>query len=980
MTPTETPSRQDQLRALEDLRSQVKGRVLTDPVNQLLYSTDASAYQETPLGAVLPESQEDLVAIARFAQEHKISLIPRAAGTSLAGQCVGAGLVVDTSKMNQVVDIDPSRNKATVQPGVILDDLNDHLSPHGLIFGPETSTSNRCMLGGMIGNNACGTHSIIWGTTRDHTVEIDAVLSDGSTATFKDLTRAELEEKKKLDNLEGQIYREVCRIIDENRDKILECYPKQDILRRNTGYALDSMAIHQPWNPQGQPFNLARLLCGSEGTLAMTSQARLNLAQLPKHKLLVCAHFNTLDASMHGTILAVKHDPAAVELMDDKILEATYENIEQTRNRFWVEGTPAAVLVVELFDDDAQNLENRAQALIADYKSRGLGYAFPIVRPPDLGRVWALRKAGLGLLMGVPGDVKAVTVIEDTAVAVDDLPAFTERMEEMMQKYGTQCVYYAHVSVGEMHLRPTLNIKTREGLDAFKGIASDTADLVSEFGGSLSGEHGDGRLRAPFVSRMLGEEVYALLRELKRAFDPNNLLNPHKIVDPLPIDADLRISPDTPIRDRKTFFNWDADQGLLRAAEKCNGAGACRKSPGRGTMCPSYMVTRDEKDATRGRANLFRRVLTELEPHEALEDDDLNEILNLCLSCKGCKSECPASVDMARMKAEYLQQRYDARGTPLKARIFGEFGRLTSLARWTPKLASGLLNTSLNKKILGVHPKRTIPKIASQTFGAWAKRRTPHNNAGTRGHVVVFNDAFTHYNDPHVGIAAVQFLEMAGWKVTVTHDLESARTQISKGLLRRAKEVLRESIEALHEHASQGTAIIGLEPSAILTFRDEAPDLVDGEDLRAKARTVAENAFLIEEFIAREIREGRLDALPFSSKERRYLLHGHCHQKAIAGVQDTVKILGLLPNTQVDVIPSGCCGMAGSFGYEKKHYEFSMKIGEMVLFPAIREAEDGTQIVAPGTSCRHQIHDGTGARALHPAEILRDALAEGLQG
>lgn len=835
------------------LRGALQGELLLDPVSRLLYATDASIYQETPAGVALPERREDLVALARFASARRLPLIPRAAGTSLAGQCVGAGLVVDTSRMNQVLEVDAVRRRVRVQPGVVLDDLNDQLAPTGLLFGPETSTSNRCMIGGMIGNNSCGTHSIIWGTTREHTVEIEAVLSDGSLARFGPLDPDQLHHKRQQRDLEGAIYRHVCGLLDQHRALIVARYPRPEILRRNTGYALDALANSQPWDPDGPPFNLARLLCGSEGTLALTAEATLNLVALPKKKLLLCAHFETLEASMVATVTAVAHKPAAVELMDRRILEATRDNLEQARNRFWVQGDPEAVLAVEFYGDDEAALEASASALIAAWRREGLGYAFPIVKSAEIGRVWSLRNAGLGLLMGIPGDVKAVTVIEDTAVAVPDLPAYTARMQALMEKYKTQCVYYAHVSVGEIHLRPELNIKTEEGVAAFKGIAQDTADLVAEFGGSLSGEHGDGRLRAPFIGQMLGEEVYGLLRGLKAAFDPLAILNPHKIVDPLPIDADWRVSPQTPQPERATVFDWGADQGLLRAAEKCNGAGACRKSPGRGTMCPSYMATRDERDTTRARANLFRRVLTELGPAQAFDDDDLYDVLDLCLSCKGCKSECPANVDMARMKAEFLQQRYDARGVPLRARVFGEFAGLTGLARWTPGLASWAINTGLNKKLLGVHPARRVPAIAAQTFGAWAKRRSPR--PGPKGEVVLFNDAFTNYNDPEVGIAAVELLEGLGYTVKVTQGITSGRTQISKGLLRRARAVISAAVEALAPEAAQGRWIVGLEPSALLTFRDEAPDLV-GEALRDKARLVARQAVLLEELLARAAREG----------------------------------------------------------------------------------------------------------------------------
>lgn len=981
LTPLEdgtAPVRQALVRQAEllsELERAIDGEVQADPITRMLYATDASIYQQQPLGVVRPRHRDDCVAIVKFAARHGLALIPRAAGTSLAGQCVGEGLVVDISRhMTGVLEVDPAQHRVRVQPGVILDDLNDMLAPHGLIFGPETSTSNRCMIAGMIGNNSCGTHSIIWGTTRDHTLEIEAVLSDGSVARFGDLTPEALDAKKALQTLEGQLYRDVCALIDAHRDTILARFPRPEVLRRNTGYALDVLARSQPWEPDGPPFNMCRLLCGSEGTLALITEATLNLVPLPRHKLLVCAHFETLDESMHGTVLAVEHSPAAVELMDRRIMEATRDNIEQARNRFWLEGDPEAVLVVELFDDDPEQLEARAQTLIEDYKARGMGYAFPIVRPPDLGRVWKLRKAGLGLLMGIPGDVKAVTVIEDTAVAVKDLPEYVRRMAELMARHDTRCVYYAHASVGELHLRPELNMREEEGLAKFKAIAEEVADLVREFGGSLSGEHGDGRLRAPYIARMLGEEVEAMLGQVKGSFDPEDRFNPHKIVAPLPIDADMRITPQTPAPALKTFFDWSADHGLIRAAEKCNGAGACRKSPGRGTMCPSYMATREERDSTRGRANLFRQALHAPDPAEGLTRKELYDVLDLCLSCKGCKSECPASVDMGRMKAEFLQHYHDKHGTPLRARVFGEFAGLTRMAAWTPWLSSKMINTALAKRVLGVHPKRQVPTIARETFGAWARRHKAIG-AGDQGRVVLFNDAFVHYNDPHIGQAALEVLEAAGFVVEVTHGLSSGRTQLSKGLLRRARAVIGHAVEALYPHAEAGLSIVGLEPSAILTFRDEAPDLLEGEALKRKAEVVASQTLTFEEFIVQAHDAGQLGALRFDERPRRVLVHGHCHQKALIGINPTLAALRVIPGATVEAIASGCCGMAGSFGYEAEHYELSMKIGAMVLFPAVRDASPDTLFAAPGTSCRHQIADGTGAKALHPAELIRQAIA-----
>ena len=963
--------------ALEQLEQRIEGDLLTDITHRRLYSTDASVYQQLPLGVVRPRHRADCEAIVRFAGEHGIPLIPRAAGTSLAGQCVGSGLVVDISRhMTEVLEVNAEERWVRVQPGVILDDLNDLLAPHGLMFGPETSTSNRCMIAGMIGNNAAGSHSIVHGTTRDHVLEIEAVLGDGSVTRFGPLTEEQLSERRGRDDLEGAIHRELVDLLQTNRELILARSPKPEILRRNTGYPLDRLLEQPPLVDEGTPFNLAPFLCGSEGTLALITEATLNLIPIPRHNLVVCAHFETLDEGTRGTVLALDHDPSAVELMDGAILELSKQNLEAARNRFWVQGDPQAVLAIELFDDDPDTLQRRAQALIEAFGEAGMGYAFPVVESERVPQVWAVRKAGLGLLTGVRGDHKPVTVVEDVAVAPTDLPRYVERMQELMARHGASAVYYGHASVGELHIRPVLNFRDADDVRAFRAIASDVADLAGEFDASLAGEHGVGRLRAEFIEQVLGADYVDLLRRVKRAFDPAGLFNPGKIVDARPMDTDLRIAAGHEVPDLDTVLDWSGELGLLRAAERCNGAGACRKSAGRGTMCPSYMATGEELHSTRGRANLFRHLLSADDPSSALSSDELHDALELCLSCKGCASECPSSVDIARMKAEFLQHHHDAHGTPLAANVLGQFGRFAALARFTPTIASMFSNTGLAKKLLGVDPRRKVPPFAAQTFSAWFRRHRPHACAGERGVAVLFADEFTEYTDPAVGIAATEFLEAAGFRLIAPRGLDSARTQISKGLLRKARAAFEKAITTLHPHAEQGLPIIGLEPSAILGFRDEAPDLIRGEEMKVMAATVAERAMLFEEFVVQEHQAGRLDLLSFTDDAPpRILLHGHCHQKSLVGVQPSVDALELIPGAVVEVIPSGCCGMAGAFGYA--HFDVSMTIGEQVLFPAVRGAAEGTIIAAPGTSCRHQIHDGTQHTALHPAQILRDAIELG---
>ena len=959
---------------LDDLSRRIDGDVLTDSTHRLLYSTDASVYQQLPLGIVRPRHGADCETIVRFAAEHQIPLIPRAAGTSLAGQCVGAGLVVDISRyMTEVIEVNAAQRWVRVQPGVILDDLNDLLAPHGLMFGPETSTSNRCMIGGMIGNNAAGSHSIVHGTTRDHVLELEVVLADGSVARFGSLDDDELAERRRGEGLEGAIYREVVETLQTHRELIRASAPKPEILRRNTGYPLDRLLDHRPLADEGPPFNLAPLMCGSEGTLALITEARLNLIPIPTHNLVVCAHFETLDEGTRGTVLALEHEPSAVELMDGAILELSKQNLEAARNRFWVEGEPEAVLAIEFFDDDPEQLRVRAEALIDAFRGASMGYAFPVIESAQVPQVWAVRKAGLGLLTGQRGDHKPVTVVEDVAVAPADLPEYVRRMQALMERHGASAVYYGHASVGELHVRPVLSFRDPVDVGKFRAIASDVADLAGEFNASLAGEHGVGRLRAEFIEQVLGAAFVGLLRRIKRAFDPDGLFNPGKIVDAPPMDTDLRIDASRPVPEIDTVLDWSAEQGLLRAAERCNGAGACRKTAGRGTMCPSYMATGEELHSTRGRANLLRQLLSAEDPSGALASDELHEALELCLSCKGCASECPSSVDIARMKAEFLQHHHDAHGTPLPSFVLGQFGKFAAMARFTPTLASAFSNTGLAKKVLHVDPRRKVPAFAAQTFSAWFRRHVPHGAAGERGEVVLFVDEFTEYTDPAVGVAATEFLEAAGFAVIAPAGLDSARTQISKGLLRKARAAFEHSLTVLHPHAERGLPIVGLEPSAILGFRDEAPDLVRGEGMATKAAVVAARALLFEEFVVQQAAEGRLDLLEFAADPPPHiLLHGHCHQKSLVGVQPSVDALELIPGARVEVIPSGCCGMAGSFGYH--HFDVSMAIGEQVLFPAVRAASDDTVLAAPGTSCRHQIHDGTERTALHPAQILRAAI------
>lgn len=969
--------------ALNELRTQFSGEIEFDDAIRLVYATDASVYREKPLAVAFPRHEADIGLLIAFAKEHSTSLIPRAAGTSLAGQVVGNGIVVDVSRhMNAILELNIAERWVRLQPGVVLNELNKLLAPHGLFFGPETSTADYCMIGGMVGNNACGAHSLVYGSTRDHTLEIKALLSDGSKVVFETLSSTSFAEKLRLPSLEGNIYRKLNEILsnDFNRSEIEAHFPDPRIKRRNTGYALDLMAMSSPFTPDGDVLNLCKLIAGSEGTLAFITEIKLNLVDLPpKHKASVCVHCDSLEASLHANLIALQYHPVAIELMDKTVMDLTKENIEQRKNRFFVKGDPAAILIVEFAEEDRDEIVRKAAALESELKEAGLGYHFPMVEGADIKKVWELRKAGLGVLNNMPGDAKPVALIEDTAVHPEFLPLYIKDISRMLQQYGKECVYYAHIATGELHLRPVLNLKDPADAELFRKIAEDTAALVKKYKGSLSGEHGDGRLRGQFIPFMIGEHNYRLIEEIKTTFDPDNIFNPGKIVRTPPMNSALRYTPGQVTRHFDTIFDFSKDLGMLRAAEKCNGTAQCRKTEViGGTMCPSYMATRNEKDTTRARANLLREILSDPQRSNPFESKELFDILDLCLSCKACKSECPSSVDMAKLKAEFMQHHYDVHGLPFRSWLIAHFGQLNRIGALLPGLTNALLgqpfSSGLFKRLAGFAPKRSIPQLQPQTLNTWFRRQSKHSKPAKKsGKVYLFNDEFTNYNDTNIGINAILLLGHLGFDVSIPKHTESARTYLSKGLVRKARSIARRNVSLLSDIISENTPLVGIEPSAILSFRDEYPELV-GNDLKVKAEQLAKHTYTIEEFLAKLLDDNRIDRELFTSDSRIVYYHGHCQQKAIASTEAARKILGIPMGWTVKEIPSGCCGMAGSFGYEAEHYDVSMKIGELVLFPAVRTMPDDALLAASGTSCRHQIADGTGHKALHPVELLFKAL------
>ncbi|MEZ4958277.1 MAG: FAD-linked oxidase C-terminal domain-containing protein [Saprospiraceae bacterium] len=987
---------------LLQLRSALAGELHFDHLLRALYATDASVYRELPLAVAYPKDKEDIKKLIAFARENGTSLIPRSAGTSLAGQCVGSGIVVDISKhWNKILEINIEERWVRVQPGVIRDELNEFLKNYGLFFGPNTSTANRCMIGGMVGNNSCGTTSIVYGSTRDHLLEVEAILSDGSEVIFGELNETAFFEKINSTGatpapaglLERKVYRHIHGALADagTQQNIRREFPKPAIHRRNTGYAVDLLLNMKPFQPDGPDFNFCKLLAGSEGTLAFTTAVKLNVVLLPLPvPVVLAAHFTSLDECMNAVLVAMRHRPDQCELMDKAILDCTKGNIEQMKNRFFVEGDPAAVLMVEFRADTLEATTARAEALKLDFRSAGMGYAFPFISGKKTQQVWTLRNAGLGVLSNIPGDAKPVAFIEDTAVALADLPAYIKEFGEMMRGFGQQAVYYAHAGAGELHLRPILNLKKKEGVQLFHDIGLASAKLVKKYGGSLSGEHGDGRVRASFIPLMLGEANYELLRSIKKTWDPHGIFNPGKIVDAPPMTESLRYQPEKPTPEYETVFDFSDTGGILRAAEKCNGSGDCRRLDfSGGTMCPSYRATRDEKDTTRARANALREFLSNPPGAQRLPSaannpfaaPELKEVMDLCLSCKGCTSECPSNVDMATMKAEFQHQYYKTHGVPFRAKFFGHIGRMNAVLSYFPFLPNLLTNNpvtgGLLKKIVGVAPQRSLPPLHRFTLRSWYKK---HRNglsvkSPPKGKVFLFCDEFTNFYDVEIGIKAIRLLTALGYEVEMPRHPQSGRAQLSKGLLPEAQKLARENVRLFSKLVSDKTPLIGIEPSAILGFRDEYPRLVAKEEM-AIAKSLAANALLIDEFLAKEIQQGNITPEHFTKAPKKVLLHGHCHQKALAGVEASAWVTGLPANYEVEVIPSGCCGMAGSFGYEAEHFGVSMKIGELVLFPAVRKAGEETIIAAPGTSCRHQILDGTGRRAGHPLEVLWGAMGQ----
>ena len=947
-----------------DLERSVQGEVRFDRVSRALYSTDASVYQIEPVGVVIPKSREDVVRTTQTAARHGSSITARGGGTSQAGQAVGAGLQLDTSKyLNRVLEVNVAERWAWVEPGAVLDELNAQLRTHGLRFAPDISTASRATIGGMIANNSSGARSVLYGKTIDHVLELQVVLSDGSTAHFRALDCASLDRACGTDTLEAACYRTVRQLALHHRDEIARRFPK--VLRRVGGYNLDAFV------DPAAPFNLAKMLVGSEGTLALVLAAKIALVPLPKAKAVLAIEFDELLDALGAAPLVLRHRPSAVEVMDRFILDHARENAAlDTLRRAILQGDPGALLCVELYADRSDDLPPRLDALEADLAASGFRCRWRrALTAEDQARIWSFREASLGLSMAMKGDEKSLSFVEDTAVAPEKLRDYIERFLQIVRAHDSVTGVYAHASVGCLHVRPVVNMKTEAGVRKFESIANAIADLVLEFGGALSGEHGDGLVRGPFIEKMFGPVLYEAFRTVKQTFDPHGIFNPGKIVDTPPLTMNLRYGAGYQTPDPPTHFDYAEYGGMGRAVEMCSGLGVCRKKLD-GTMCPSYMATLEEKHSTRGRANTLRLAMTGRLHDAGLGDDDVYDVLDLCLECRACKAECPVGVDVARFKSEFLASYWQKRGTPLRARAIGNIDRTSKWGSRLAPLSNAVMRSSIarwiGEKAIGVDRRRLAPAWARRTF---VER---FGQTGRAGGVVLFVDTFTNYNHPEIGLDAVKVLDAAGVGVRVTPHTCCGRPLISQGLLGRARQLAEANANALYDCAASGMPIVFLEPSCLSAVRDDAPALLRGEAQR-KARVVAGACRLFEDDLEQRLRSAS-SQMRLRSGPKTILLHGHCHQKAMGLLPPARALLARVPDATVVDLDAGCCGMAGSFGYAREHYDVSRRIGERRLLPAARAMKAGDVLVASGLSCRQQVAHFAEVAAVHPATLLRSLL------
>jgi FAD/FMN-containing dehydrogenase/Fe-S oxidoreductase len=960
----------------DKLKADFKGEIYTDALHTNIYSTDASVYQIIPQAVAIPKNTSDLKLLIDFAKQHNTSLIPRTAGTSLAGQVVGSGIVVDVSKyFTKILNYNATQKTVSVQPGVIRDELNLYLKSFGVFFGPNTSTSNRCMIGGMVGNNSSGTTSIKYGTTRDKIKSVTCLLSDLKQVVFKDISIEEATLKSQQADVEGEIYAFVLQLFKDKsaRETIFANYPKSEIHRRNTGYALDVLlSNYNKYNT----INLAQIICGSEGTLGFITEIELQVDALPpNYSGMVAAHFQTIEDCMAAVSVSMQHDLYACEMMDDTILDCTKEHLQFKHYRFFIEGNPKAILLLEVKSDSEAQLEYKLMQLGKDLTTNTSCYAVPFLKGKNVDKAYTLRKAGLGLLGSMVGDKKAVACIEDTAVALPDLKNYINDFSNLMKSYAQQPVYYAHAGAGELHLRPILNLKTQKGVEDFKNITTDVAKLVKSYKGSFSGEHGDGIVRSNFIQFMLGDECFQYIKKLKQVFDERNIFNPGKIVNALPIDANFRYDYKQSVPKATSFLDFSEENNILNAAENCNGSGDCRKTEkSAGAMCPSYHATKNEKDTTRARANALRHFITH---PESISEHELKAVFDLCLSCKACKRECPSNVDVSSLKAEVTYNYYKSHRRPIRDYLFGFNDKINkTLFPFRHVYNFGVTNAVISKavkKVNGVHAERSLPSLSGQTFEQWLSRQSLQPASKPVKTIYLFVDEFTNRLESQIGIDAVELLLALGYRIKYLPNKQSGRALLSKGFLEQAKALCEYNVNLFKDVVSKDTPLIGLEPSAILSFRDDYKRLYKN---KSTIKELSKHVFLIEEFLSQEINAGNITAQQFSKASFDIKIHVHCHQKALSNIKCTFDCINILENAKVTILSTGCCGMAGGFGYEKEHFEISKTISNLSLIPSIKKASAETIILTNGSSCRHQIKDFAQREALHPVSFLRQNVSK----
>ena len=952
-----------------DLVKGIKGEVSFDDFTLGIYATDASIFQIMPVAVVLPRDEEDVITTVRTALKYNVSIVPRGGGTSLGGQAAGPSLVIDFSKyMNRILEINLKERWVRVQPGIVLDEINALMAKHGMHFAPDPATGSRATIGGMIGNNSSGTKSIIYGITRDHILQIKTLLSDGTLISFREISIMQhLEELEKTNGREYQLISEFKRIIDTNHDEIIARYPK--IMRRVQGYNLDSFVGTDTWK-------MPDIITGSEGTLGIVLEAKINLEPLPKCKILCTVHFSDMLEAIRTVAPILEHRPSAVEIMDEDVLIRARQNLSIAPLCTFIKGDPKGILVVEFFGDTQEEVQSKAEALAKDLRGKKLGYHWPILsKPAEQAKVWNVRKNGLGLMLGIKGDRKPIAFIEDASIPIEVLPEYVDQILKFCRQLDVPVDMYAHASVGLIHIRPVLNLKLQEDIDNMKAIAEYSFGLVKKYGGSISGEHGDGRIRSPFLERYFGPGIYMAFREVKQLFDPAGIMNPGVIMDPDPMDSNLRYGADYITPDFPTEYHFREDGSFAAAVEMCTGVGACRQILS-GLMCPSYRATRDEEHSTRGRANALRLAMTGQMGVDAMSSPELFKIMDLCLSCKGCKSECPSNVDLARLKGEFLQKYYDANGTKLRDRLIAGSARLAErMSGWKAPLVNRIQKAMVFRKMMqwmaGIDSRRVLPYYTKKSFHKWfAGRAAPQGHLTKK--VVLFDDTYMNFHETSVGISAVELLESCGYEVILAKAGCCQRPKISHGFLKKARAEGEKTLLNLKKYIDEGLRVVVCEPGCASALTDDLPDLVEDEEL---GKLIRENVMMIDIFLAAEIRAGHIDNV-FSSRFNKILIHGHCHQKSLYGTDAMKSILEAIPGLWVEVLDSGCCGMAGSFGYETEHYEMSLKVGEDRLFPALREKEEDTGVVACGFSCRHQIAHGTGVGAKHWVEVFRGVAKE----